>query len=129
MESDAPTSPPDAPTSSDASTSPRNVIPPRGCVLVRQDAKQDQTKTGLHLPQGSETWPPYGTVVRLGSPARDKFGREIPFELTVGDRVLFARRAASALHPDSREGDSEFSDLLVLREDRDIIGIVTEDNS
>jgi co-chaperonin GroES (HSP10) len=104
----------------------RTLIPSRGHVLVQQDAKQSQTKSGLHLPQGNETWPPVGTVVRLGLPERDSRGVEIEFDFSVGARVMFTRRPASALDPDSREGESEFKDLLVLKSS-DIVGVITEE--
>ena len=104
----------------------RNVIPPRGRVLVQQDAKQVQTKSGLHLPQGAEIWPQAGTVVRLGLPERDKYGVEIEFDFTIGSRVMFLRKPDTALDPDSREGESEFKDLLVLKS-TDIVGVITEE--
>lgn len=103
----------------------RPIRPLRGHLLVQQDKPKEKVGA-IFVPQGSEEWPPLATVVRLGQPALDKSGNEISFAVVVGDRVLFKRRAATALSPDVRES-AEWQDLIVLVED-DIVGVVTEES-
>ena len=81
-------------------------------VLVKQDAKENKVGS-LFVPQGNEHYPNFGTVLAIGSKVVD---------VKVGDRVLFKRKPASALNPDSRES-AEYVDLLMLPEDH-ILAIV-----
>lgn len=89
-------------------------------VLVRQDPRADQVGL-IHLPQGSEQYPPTGVVLAVGR----NVGGEHGAEFRVGDRVLFKRRPGSALNPDGREPDlpAAWDDLVMLRED-DVLGVV-----
>lgn len=91
-----------------------NIRPIKNRVLVRQEPPQDKIGT-LYVPQGLEHYPNFATVVAIGP--------EVQSELKVGDRVLFKRKPDSALNPDTREGKSEFDDLLVLPEEN-ILAIV-----
>lgn len=93
----------------------------QGKILVRQDAPE--TRVGLiHVPNGSERWPNYGTILSLGVGLEDE-------EFRVGDRVAFRRRPHGkngALDPDIRELQSdEFRDVLCLLPE-DLLAIVTE---
>lgn len=99
-------------------------------VLVRQDgAQQFVGKSSLIIaPQGSEEWTPFGTVVAVGPGVVGPGGQRIEIDagLVPGSRVMFKRKPGSALNPDSREGDpDDLNNLLMLRE-ADIIGIVEE---
>ncbi len=105
-------------------------IPIRDQILVRQDPPNDRVGSGLlYAPQGSEEWPPLGTVLRVGP---GKWNREgtarVAPEVKPGDRVLFKRKPDSALVPDTREGDPNgWRDLVMLTEDY-IIGIVEDES-
>lgn len=85
-------------------------------VLVKQDQVEETTKGGLVLPpsanedQKSET----GTVVKLGT-GKSK-GKEIPFEVSVGDRIYFKKYS-----PDELEIDGE---KYLLLEEEDILAII-----
>lgn len=100
----------------------------RDQVLVRQDKPKNRLGSGiLHAAQGSEEHPPVGIVVAVGSGVLDHLGTRMTFEVQVGDRVLFKRKAASAVNPDTREGIvKDWEDLLVLDEEH-IIAIVEPD--
>lgn len=79
-------------------------------VLVKQDPPQD--KIGLiHVPNGSERWPNYGTILSIGAGLENE-------EFRVGDRVAFRRRPHGkngALDPDPRECQlPEYRDVLCL---------------
>jgi len=87
-------------------------------ILVRQESYKDQLASGLYIPQGSrEGFEDKGTVVAVGSRVDD---------IKAGDRVLFKRRADTALVPDVREGDPNgWKDLLMLQPD-DILAILED---
>ena len=81
-------------------------------VLVKQDASEDKVGM-LFVPQGSEKYPNFGTVLAVGP---------LVTSVKVGERVVIERKPASAISPEAQKGD-EFFGLLVLPEEN-IIGIV-----
>lgn len=86
---------------------------------MRQDQPAERLSSGLYLPDqcARELQEDFGLVEGVGPKVVD---------VRVGDRVMFKRRADTALIPDKREGGRpEWLDLLVLRES-DIIGIVDD---
>ena len=93
------------------------IKPIKDNVLVRQDPKQDKVGS-LFVPQGSERYPDEGTVVLVGP--------DVKSELREGDRVVFKRQPGAALAPDSREGDSVYAGLLMLKEEN-ILAVVESD--
>lgn len=89
-------------------------------VLVRQDAVPNKLHSGLYVPDACarELQEDFGVVLAVGPRVVD---------VRVGDRVLFQRRACTALIPDRRfPGPAEWKDLLMLRE-TDIVGVVELD--
>jgi chaperonin GroES len=105
-----------------------NIRPINDCFYVQQDPVKDKIGSGLlFAPQGSEEWPPIGTVIAVGPGRRDERGELVPLEVKVGDRVMFRRRASSALHPDSREVDERGLFGIVRLQEDDLVGIVEEE--
>lgn len=88
-------------------------------VLVRQDEPKTLTAGGLHIPgTADKDWPPTGTVVAVGPKNED---------VRPGDRVLFARRPASALVQDDRFPDqTEAWKGLIRLYAEDILAIVED---
>jgi co-chaperonin GroES (HSP10) len=73
----------------------RAMQPLRGRALVQ--AEPEPRKGLIHLikPEGRKAMgPQFGTVLRLGPPARSKDGVEIPWGCKAGDRVLFVYAVA-----------------------------------
>jgi len=114
----------------------RKVRPLRGQILVFRDKCKNKIGS-LFVPQDSETWPPFGTVVDVGPPAVGPGGVDIPPDVKVGDRVLFSGklktphakriRMPRALAPDVREGDPNGWERLVMLDAENILGIVEEE--
>ena len=107
---------------------PRTVRPIKDHVLIRQVEKVNKVgKLGLiYAPDGSEEWPSIGVVEAVGPGHVVEGGAQIPPDVSVGDRVIFRRKPASALHPDVREFDSDLEGMLMLPESY-ILAIVEDD--
>lgn len=111
-----------------ADNAPRKVRPIKDHVLIRQVDKVNKVgKLGLlYAPDGSEEWPPIGVVEAVGPGRVIEGGEQIPPAVQVGDRVLFKRKPASALHPDVREFDSDLEGLVMLPEDY-VLAVIEEE--
>jgi chaperonin GroES len=93
-------------------------IKPLGNRLVIEPIEQEEmTAGGIVLPETAKEKPQQGMVLAAGPGDRDEDGKRIPMDVSVGDKVLFAKYAGSELKMDGKK-------LLILRE-TDILGIVT----
>lgn len=89
-------------------------------LLVEQDPPKNMIGS-LYMIQGNEEFPSIGTVRFVGPDVKEK-------DLVVGTRILFKRKASSAVNPDASKPGDEHWGILVLPEDY-ILGIVTEEGS
>jgi len=93
-------------------------IKPLGNRLVIEPLEQEEiTSGGIVLPETAKEKPQQGMVLAAGPGDRDEDGKRIPMDVSVGDKVLFAKYAGTELKMDGKK-------LLILRE-TDILGIVT----
>lgn len=85
-------------------------------VLVKPDEVEEKTSGGLVLPPSAseDQKPETGTVVKLGIGKID--GKEVSFEVSVGDRVYFKKYSPDEILID---GDKYF-----LLEEEDILAII-----
>ena len=83
-------------------------------VLVEVDVEESKTAGGILLPDTAQKKSQKGTVIAIGSGKVLDNGERLPFEVAVGDRVLFAKYSGV----DIEEGGKKF---LLLCE-RDILG-------
>ena len=85
-------------------------------VLIKPAAKEEVTKSGIVIPDTAKEKPQEGEIIAAGPGKLNDKGVRIPLEVTVGDRVMYARYAGTEIKID---GDEH----LVLREE-DILAIV-----
>lgn len=83
-------------------------------VLVEVDVEESKTAGGILLPDTAQKKSQKGTVIAIGSGKVLDNGERLPFEVAVGDRVLFARYSGV----DIEEGGKKF----LLLSERDILG-------
>ena len=83
-------------------------------VLVEVDVEESKTAGGILLPDTAQKKSQKGTVIAIGSGKVLDNGERLPFEVAVGDRVLFAKYSGV----DIEEGGKKF----LLLSERDIIG-------
>lgn len=83
-------------------------------VLVEVDVEESKTAGGILLPDTAQKKSQKGTVISIGSGKVLDNGERLPFEVAVGDRVLFAKYSGV----DIEEGGKKF----LLLSERDILG-------
>ena len=87
-------------------------------LLVKPLEEEEVTPGGIVLPETAKEKPQKGEVLAVGPGARDDEGKRIAMEISVGDKVLFAKYGGTEIKVD---GDK----LLILRES-DILAILED---
>jgi len=85
-------------------------------VLLKRLEAEEKTKGGIYLPDTAKEKPREGEVLAIGEGELDKNGKKKPFQVKVGDRVIFSSYAGTEV----KLGGEDF---LILGED-DILGVV-----
>jgi chaperonin GroES len=85
-------------------------------LLVKPLEEEEMTPGGIVLPETAKEKPQKGEVLAIGPGARDDEGNRIAMDVSVGDKVLFAKYGGTEIKMD---GDK----LLILRES-DILAIL-----
>ncbi len=93
-----------------------NLKPLGDRLVVRPSEQDEQTNSGIFLPETAKEKPQQGVVEAAGPGARDGAER-IAMEVSVGDTVLYAKYAGTTIKVD---GD----DVLILKES-DVLAIVS----
>ncbi|HYE59088.1 MAG TPA: co-chaperone GroES [Rhodothermales bacterium] len=84
-------------------------------VVVRPEAAEEKTSSGLFIPDTAKEKPQRGTVVAVG-PGRYENGTKIEMTVKEGDTVLYGKYAGSEITIDGEE-------LMIMRES-DIFGVI-----
>ena len=79
-------------------------------VLVRRIEGNDQTASGLYIPDAAKDKPQEGEVVAAGKGRSNDQGMVYPLDVQVGDKVLFGRYAGTEIKVNGEE-------LLIMREE------------
>ncbi len=92
-------------------------LKPLGDRVVVQPSEQDeQTASGIFLPETAKEKPQQGEVIAAGPGARKENGDRAPLDVNVGDKVLYARYSGTTIKLNGKE-------YLILKE-TDILAIV-----
>jgi chaperonin GroES len=92
-------------------------LKPLGSRVVIEPIEQEEiTAGGIVLPETAKEKPQQGTVLSVGLGDKDENGKRIAMDVTVGDKVLFAKYSGTEIKIDGKK-------LLILRES-DILAIV-----
>jgi chaperonin GroES len=92
-------------------------VKPLGDRLVVKPLEEEEvTPSGIVLPETAKEKPQKGEVLAVGPGGRDDSGERIPMDVSVGDKVLFAKYGGTEIKLD---GDK----LLILRES-DILALI-----
>ena len=93
-----------------------NLKPLGGRVVIEPIEQEEITAGGIVLPETAKEKPQQGIVLSVGPGDRDEDGKRIPMDLSVGDKVLFAKYSGTEIKMDGKK-------LLILRES-DILAII-----
>jgi len=83
-------------------------------VVVKQVRQDEVRASGLVIPDTAREKPQLGQVLAVGPGRLDDNGKRIPIDLTVGDRVLYAKYSGQEM-PRGVYGSDE-DEYLVLKE-------------
>ena len=87
-----------------------------GRVIVEPIEQEEMTAGGIILPETAKEKPQEGKILAAGPGDRDEDGKRIAMDVSVGDRVLYAKYSGTEVKVDGKK-------LLILRES-DILAIV-----
>jgi len=84
-------------------------------VVVKPEAAEEQTASGLYIPDTAKEKPQRGTIISVG-PGRVENGTKIEMTVSEGDTILYGKYSGTEI---TLDGD----DYLIMRE-TDILGII-----
>ena len=88
-------------------------------VVIKAISRETVTKSGIVLPDTAKEKPQEGEVLAVGPGKVLDNGKRVTLEVSVGQKILFAKYAGSEVKIDGEE-------YLILRES-DIMGIVEQE--
>jgi chaperonin GroES len=94
-----------------------NIKPLGDRVVVKPEAAEEQTASGLYIPDTAKEKPQRGTIISVG-PGRVENGTKIDMSVTAGNTILYGKYAGTEITMDGE-------DYLIMRES-DILGIIEE---
>ena len=86
-------------------------------VLVKPAEREEQTKSGIFLPDTAQEKPQEGTIIEVGPGRVTDDGKRVPMDLKKGDLVLYAKYGGTEIKEEGEE-------YLLLTE-RDILAKVS----
>jgi chaperonin GroES len=93
-----------------------NLKPLGDRLVVEPTEQQEQTASGIFLPETAKEKPQEGKVIAAGPGARKENGERAPMEVKVGDKVLYARYSGTNIKLNGKE-------YLILKE-TDVLAVV-----
>jgi chaperonin GroES len=93
-----------------------NLKPLGDRVVVLPIEQDDQTTSGIFLPETAKEKPQQGKIVAAGPGSRKETGERIAMDVEVDDTILYAKYAGTSIKLDGQE-------YLILKE-TDILAIV-----
>jgi chaperonin GroES len=85
-------------------------------LVVEPKEREEMTASGLILPETAKEKPQEGEVIAVGPGRRDDDGKRVAMDVSVGDRVLYAKYGGTEIKIDGQK-------LLILKES-DVLAIV-----
>ncbi len=72
-------------------------------ILVQRLEAQEQTESGIYLPETAKEKPQHARVVRVGDGRRVDNGKTVPFQVKEGDTVLLGKWGGQEVKIDDEE--------------------------
>jgi chaperonin GroES len=93
-----------------------NIRPLYDRIVVKRIEEQETTRNGIVIPDSAKEKPQEGEVIAIGKGKRLDDGKMVTLDLTVGDRILFAKYSGNEIKLDGTE-------YIIMRED-DVLGVL-----
>jgi len=93
-----------------------NLKPLGDRLVVKPLEQEEQTSTGIFLPETAKEKPQQGKVIAAGPGARKDSGERVAMDVTVNDTVLYAKYSGTTIKLNGTE-------YLILKES-DVLAIV-----
>ncbi len=93
-----------------------NLRPLADRIVVKPLTRETMTRTGIMLPDTAKEKPQEGEIVAVGAGKVLDNGKRVALEVSIGQKVLFAKYAGTEVKVESQE-------YLILRES-DVMGII-----
>jgi chaperonin GroES len=93
-----------------------NLKPLGDRVIVKPAEAEEQTASGLVIPDTAQEKPQRGEIVAVGEGKRDEDGERIPMDVSVGDTVIYGKYGGQEVKVEGTE--------YKILEERDIYAIV-----
>ena len=94
-----------------------NLRPLGDRVVIEPNEGEEVTTGGILLPETAKEKPQQGTIVAIGAGRRDDDGKLVPMDVSLNDKVLYAKYAGTEIKLDGKK-------VLILKE-TDILAVVT----
>ena len=95
-----------------------NLKPLGDRVIVKPADAEEQTASGLVIPDTAQEKPQRGEIVAVGEGKRDDDGNRVPMDVAVGDVIIFGKYGGQEIKIDGIE--------YKILEERDVIAIVQD---
>ena len=79
------------------------LIPLSDKLVLKPIVQEEVLSSGIVIPDTAKEKPNQGEVVAAGPGRRDEDGKVIPMEVTVGDRVLYAKYTGQEIKVENEE--------------------------
>ena len=97
-----------------AKSASRSRVAPLGDRVVVKQVRQDEVRaSGLVIPDTAREKPQLGEVIAVGPGRLDENNKRVPMDVSVGDRVLYAKYSGQDI---PRGVFSDEEDYIVLKE-------------
>ena len=93
-----------------------NLKPLGDRVVVKPSEQEEQTASGIFLPETAKEKPQQGTIVAVGPGVRNESGERVAMDVEEGNTVLYAKYAGTTIKLDGDE-------YLILKES-DVLALV-----
>jgi chaperonin GroES len=93
-----------------------NLRPLNDRIVVEPLEQEEQTSSGIFLPETAKEKPQQGKVIAAGPGVRDEDGKRLALDVQVGDTVLFAKYAGTEIKMDGKK-------YLIMKES-DVLGVM-----
>ena len=97
-------------------TATKTLKPLEDRILVRPEEGEEQTASGIYIPDTAKEKPQEGTVLAVGPGRRSESGDLIPMDVKEGDRVVYSKYGGTEIKVEGEE-------LLILSS-RDVLAVV-----